>query len=62
MKVNLKIIKEKDLGLLYFPEGKKYEGEFTNNSVEGYGIKTYPDGKKYEGRFKNNNKDGYGII
>lgn len=34
-------------GILYWPDGRKYDGEFHNNNMHGKGIYTWPDGRKY---------------
>ena len=51
---------KKGYGICYV-NGKKYEGIWDNDSLEGIGIKTAENGMKYEGEFKNYLKDGYGI-
>ena len=32
--------------------GKKYEGEYKNNMMEGYGEFFWPDGQYYKGNYK----------
>ena len=34
--------------------GIKYEGEFNNDKIGGYGIGNYSSGDRYEGEWKNN--------
>lgn len=34
-------------GILKYPDGKNYKGEFKNNLPHGQGTKTWPDGRKY---------------
>ena len=36
-------------GILYYPNGNKYEGEWKNGLREGYGIYYYANGDRYEG-------------
>lgn len=43
-----------------WPDGTKYEGQFTNGKQEGRGIKTWPNGNTYEGLWKNNLQHGNG--
>ena len=44
-------------------EGIKYEGEFKEDNMEGYGIMTFNNVlSKYEGEFKKNKMNGYGIF
>ena len=63
MKVNLKMIKEKDMELIIiYHKGSKYEGEFKNNKNEGYGIYYYSNGDRYEGEFKIGKFEGYGLF
>lgn len=49
-------------GKYYFAEsGKIYEGEFSNNSMNGTGVMVWPDQSRYEGEFKNGKMSGRGI-
>ena len=38
-------------GIFWWPDGKKYEGDFVADEFQGQGIKTWPNGKRYEGQF-----------
>ena len=49
-------------GLLKWPGGATYEGDFFNGSPEGYGTKKYPDGRIYKGGFKDGNFHGEGQL
>jgi hypothetical protein len=40
-------------GKMFFPDGRKYEGEYKDGLPNGQGIVISPEGKKYEGEFKN---------
>lgn len=42
------------LGVLKFPNGDVYEGQFKNSKRNGYGVYKYTKGDVYEGQFKNN--------
>ena len=46
-------------GIFFWPGGVRYEGDFVNGVIEGYGRKTYIDGY-YEGEFHNNLRHGHG--
>ena len=49
------------IGILYTPEGQKYEGYFINNELNGVGRLTDLNKKcTYEGRFINSKLNGYG--
>lgn len=48
-------------GKYYFDtDGKVYEGDFTENKIEGQGILMFADGNKYEGQFFDGMMHGYG--
>jgi hypothetical protein len=36
-------------GTYYWPDGRKYEGDFLHNKKHGLGIVTWLDGRIYEG-------------
>ena len=40
-------------GIMIYPDGRKYTGEFKAGERNGHGTMIYPDGKKLEGEFKN---------
>lgn len=40
-------------GTLLFPDGRKYVGEFKEETMNGEGTLFYPDGRKQTGRFEN---------
>lgn len=41
-------------------DGSRYEGEFSNNMRDGYGIYKMPTGDRYDGDWKLNKRHGYG--
>ena len=44
-------------------DGIKYEGEFKDDNMDGYGIMTFNNVlSKYEGEFYKNKMNGYGIF
>ena len=47
-------------GVLNFPDGEKYVGEFKKGQIYGHGKITWTDGAYYEGRFINGLKHGHG--
>ena len=40
----------------------KYEGEFKDDKMNGYGIYTFVDGEQYKGEFKDDNMNGQGVL
>jgi len=40
---------------------ERYEGGFTNEFFEGYGVYELADGSRYEGGFRNDKPDGFGV-
>ena len=51
---------EKDLCIIVFPDGTKYEGEIHSNKISGEGKYYFPSGAKYTGNVLNGLRDGYG--
>ena len=49
-------------GVMLWPDGTKYEGEFVNGKMEGKGTKEWPNGNRYEGLWKNDVQHGPGIF
>jgi len=47
-------------GTFYYPDGKKYVGEFVNGKRHGEGTFTYPDGTAYIGKFVAGIEQGVG--
>ena len=45
-------------GIFWWPDGKKYAGDFVADEFQGHGIKTWPNGKKYEGQFVDDEFEG----
>ncbi len=52
--------KNKDLCIILFPDGTKYEGEIHSNRITGKGKYYFPSGAKYTGSLLNGLRDGYG--
>ena len=44
--------KPNGLGIMTFPDGRKYVGEWKNGKKHGHGTFTFPSGYKYEGEYK----------
>ena len=40
-------------GLMTWPDGRSYKGEYLNDQKHGFGIFSYFDGRKYIGQWKN---------
>ena len=47
-------------GVMAYPDGSKYEGQFQNGKFGGQGTFTFPNGDVYTGNFKNNYPNGQG--
>ena len=43
--------KPNGLGIMTFPDGRKYVGEWKNGKKNGHGTFTFPSGYKYEGEY-----------
>ena len=55
------------IGIMEYPNGDKYEGDFANDQKNGQGkyhknlgVYTFKNNDKYEGDFKNDKKEGKG--
>ena len=44
--------KPNGLGIMTFPDGRKYVGEWKNGKKDGHGTFTFPSGFKYVGEYK----------
>ncbi len=49
-------------GVLVYPSGDKYVGQFRDGKMEGQGTLMSSDGAKYVGAFKNNMLNGQGVL
>ena len=49
-------------GVLTYPNGHQYVGEFKDGKINGYGIYTWPDGEQYVGEFKDGKNNGQGTF
>lgn len=38
-------------GIYTWPDGKLYNGEYSQDQKQGFGIYKWPDGKQYEGNW-----------
>lgn len=45
-------------GVFTFSDGRHYQGEFKDGSIEGFGVFTYSNGTRYEGFWINNRANG----
>ena len=51
-KGDVKNRKPNGLGIMTFPDGRKYVGEWKNGEKHGHGTFTFPSGYKYVGEYK----------
>jgi len=51
---------EKEVCIIVFPDGTKYEGEIHSNKISGEGKYYFPSGAKYTGSVLNGLRDGFG--
>lgn len=49
-------------GVFAYPDGSKYEGNFTNGKFDGSGTFYFSNGDKYVGQFRENYPDGLGTL
>lgn len=49
-------------GLIQFPNGSQYEGDFRDNKLHGEGTLTYSDGSVYQGGFVQGKRSGNGKL
>ena len=42
-------------------DGRRYEGEWFENNMEGMGIYIWNDGRVYQGQYKDDKKHGFGV-
>ena len=42
-------------------DGRRYEGEWLDNNMEGMGIYIWNDGRRYQGQYKDDKKHGFGV-
>lgn len=47
-------------GIFYWPDNRKYDGEYKNDKREGYGTFYWEDGRIYKGYWKNGKQSGEG--
>eukprot|EP00347_Sterkiella_histriomuscorum_P018187 403346458 len=50
------------LGIMFWPDGTKYEGQFQNDYQTGYGRKLFSNGEFYIGNFQNDKANGFGVF
>ena len=48
------------MGILKWPNGEQYEGEFLDGQFDGYGVFYYANNTQYQGNWKNGKKFGEG--
>jgi len=47
---------------MIWPDQSKYEGEFFDGKMEGFGRRVYPNGNIYEGEWMNDKPHGEGTL
>ena len=51
------------IGTFVFRDGRKYEGQWRNNKMHGYGMLTLGNGKSwFEGEFVDDKREGFGVF
>lgn len=50
------------VGIMFWPDGTKYEGQFKWDQPRGKGRKIFSNGEYYIGNFGNGKANGYGIF
>lgn len=50
------------VGIMFWPDGTKYEGQFTMDKQDGYGRKIFSNGEYYVGNFANDQANGFGTF
>ncbi len=53
---------ENGKGLVVYPDGSRYEGDFLQNKPHGEGVFHYPNGDRYNGQFRNGLRNGAGRL
>lgn len=47
--------------IVNYPDGKHYEGGWSNGKMNGHGTLTFPNGERYVGEFRDGKRSGYGV-
>jgi hypothetical protein len=66
IKIPLRLKKNSNIkdgvGVMFWPDGTKYEGDFQNDHPHGYGRKIFSNGEYYEGYFQEGKASGHGVF
>lgn len=62
MQIDNKRADPSEIRVIDLPNGDRYEGEFKNGFMNGWGIYTYKNGNRYEGYFVGDMKNGSGLL
>jgi hypothetical protein len=49
-------------GILLWPDGREYRGEFRDDKREGFGVFKWKDGRTYRGHWINGKQHGIGYF
>ena len=50
------------VGVMKYPDGNEYNGEFEDNKKHGHGVYKIADGRSYEGEYRDDMKHGHGVF
>lgn len=57
-----KVILNINKGILYYSNGDRYKGGYSEDKRFGQGVLNYANGNKYDGEWKEGKRNGKGII
>ena len=49
-------------GIYIWADKRRFEGNWKNNKMDGFGVFIWPDQRKYEGNYRDDKKEGYGLF
>jgi hypothetical protein len=48
-------------GIYFWPDGRKYEGQYCDDKKHGYGVYIWVDGRMYQGQWHDGKQHGLGV-